>query len=111
MTPHQNLSGGRATDSGSIKNHDPHGNPLYVVDISVSPQYRKLGIGKWLMNTMYELTVDKRLERLLGGGRIPFYHKYAHEISAVRYVEDVMDAGKKALCCSFSLIAAVHRFV
>lgn len=56
----------QATDNGSIKNHEPHGNTLYVVDISVSPHYRKLGIGKWLMNTMYELTVDKRLERLLG---------------------------------------------
>lgn len=53
------------------------------------------------MNTMYELTVDKRLRRLLGGGRIPFYHKYAHEISAVRYVEDVMDAGKKGTVLSF----------
>ncbi|MGG0944083.1 GNAT family N-acetyltransferase [Bacillus subtilis] len=94
---------GQATDNGSIKNHEPHGNTLYVVDISVSPHYRKLGIGKWLMNTMYELTVDKRLERLLGGGRIPLYHKYAHEISAVQYVEDVMEGRKNDPVLSFLL--------
>ncbi|OLQ58024.1 GNAT family N-acetyltransferase [Bacillus licheniformis] len=93
----------QATDNGSIKNHDPHGNTLYVVDISVSPHYRKRGIGKWLMNTMYELTVDKRLARLLGCGRIPFYHQYAHEISAVQYVEDVMEGKKKDPVLSFLL--------
>ncbi|MCY9376212.1 GNAT family N-acetyltransferase [Bacillus sp. T17B1] len=107
----------QATDNGSIKNHDPHGNTLYVVDISVSPHYRALGIGKWLMNTMYELTVDKRLERLLGGGRIPFYHKYSHEISAVQYVEDVMEGKKKdpVLCfllhCGRSPIRVVSNYL
>lgn len=55
------------------------------------------------MNTMYELTVDKRLERLLGGGRIPLYHKYAHEISAVQYVEDVMEGRKNDPVLSFLL--------
>lgn len=91
------------TDNGYITCHDPQANTLYIVDISVSPHYRKLGIGKWLMNTMYELAVEKRMERLLGGGRIPFYHKYAHEISASQYVEDVIEGKKIDPVLSFLL--------
>ncbi|EPR28651.1 Acetyltransferase [Geobacillus sp. WSUCF1] len=34
------------TDGGYIRNHRPDGNTLYVVDICVSPPYRKLGLGK-----------------------------------------------------------------
>ncbi|MBP1079810.1 ribosomal protein S18 acetylase RimI-like enzyme [Bacillus capparidis] len=56
------------TDNGFIRTHNENGNTLYIADISVDPEYRKLGIGKWLMQTMYELVVHRRLERLLGGG-------------------------------------------
>ena len=40
---------------------------------------RKAGIGKWLMQSMYETVVHKRLKRLLGGGRMPGYHRVADE--------------------------------
>jgi ribosomal protein S18 acetylase RimI-like enzyme len=79
-----------ATDHGYIRNHDPTGNTLYVVDLCVIPDYRKAGIGKWLMQTMYELVVHLRLKRLLGGGRIPGYHRYQHEASASQYVDRVV---------------------
>lgn len=79
-----------ATDNGYIRNHDPSGNTLYVVDLCVMPDYRKAGIGKWLMQSMYELVVHLRLKRLLGGGRIPGYHRYQHEASASQYVDRVV---------------------
>jgi GNAT superfamily N-acetyltransferase len=77
------------TDGGYIRSHEPAGNTLYVVDLCVIPAYRKAGIGKWLMQTMYEVVVHLGLKRLLGGGRMPGYHRYASEVTAEQYLERV----------------------
>ncbi len=79
-----------ATDNGYITNHAESGNSLYIVDICISPAYRKLGLGKWLMQSMYETVVQLKLERLLGGGRMPGYHKHAEELSIEEYVEKLI---------------------
>lgn len=79
-----------ATDSGYIKNHNPRGNTLYIVDISVRPSFRSLGLGKIMMQSMYHVVVELGLERLLGGGRMPGYHKQAENMSAQRYVDQVV---------------------
>ncbi|MCP8616101.1 GNAT family N-acetyltransferase [Salirhabdus salicampi] len=78
------------TDNGYIRNHNPNGNTLYVVDICISPRFRSLGLGKHLMQSMYEVVVHLRLERLLGGGRMPNYHKYVNSLNASQYVEEVV---------------------
>ncbi|TYP72534.1 GNAT family N-acetyltransferase [Paenibacillus methanolicus] len=82
------------TDDGYIRNHSPHGDTLYVVDVCVIPAFRKYGIGKWLMQTMYEVVVHLRLRRLLGGGRMPGYSLAAGEATPEQYVTDVV-AGKR----------------
>ncbi|MCI4130097.1 GNAT family N-acetyltransferase [Bacillus haynesii] len=91
------------TDNGYIGTHQNDGNSLYVVDISVSPDYRKLGIGKRLMQSMYELTVFKGLKRLIGGGRIPHYYKSAAEMTPEQYVQAVLDGEKRDPVLSFLL--------
>jgi ribosomal protein S18 acetylase RimI-like enzyme len=91
------------TDSGYIRNHNPNGNTLYVVDISVRPSYRKLGLGKWLMLSMYDVVVHKGLERLLGGGRMPGYHKKANEMTAEQYLEAVVKGELKDPVITFLL--------
>lgn len=78
------------TDGGYIRNHDPKGNTLYIVDISVRPKYRKLGLGKLMMQSMSYIVVEQKLDRLLGGGRMPGYHRYAREMSPEQYVETVL---------------------
>jgi GNAT superfamily N-acetyltransferase len=78
------------TDHGYIRNHERNGNTLYVVDISVRPTYRKLGLGQALMSSMYEVVVHKGLDRLLGGGRMSGYHKKASEMSAEQYLNAVI---------------------
>ncbi|CAM5203216.1 Acetyltransferase (GNAT) family protein OS=Ureibacillus acetophenoni OX=614649 GN=SAMN05877842_10510 PE=4 SV=1 [Ureibacillus acetophenoni] len=90
---HPNHSWAEATDDGYITNHDPNGNTLYIVDISVRPAYRSLGLGKIMMQSMYHIVIQLGLDRLLGGGRMPGYHKVAHEMTANEYVEAVL-AGK-----------------
>lgn len=78
------------TDNGYIRNHNPRGNTLYIVDISVRPAFRKLGVGKWLMQSMYELVVHLGLDRLLGGGRMSGYHRVADRMSAEQYLQAVL---------------------
>ncbi|MEK3881319.1 GNAT family N-acetyltransferase [Paenibacillus sp. PL2-23] len=78
------------TDNGYIRNHEPGGDTLYVVDIGVIPAYRKSGAGKWLMLTMYETVVHLGLDRLLGGGRMPGYAAKSDQASPEQYVENVL---------------------
>ncbi|GLX68110.1 GNAT family N-acetyltransferase [Paenibacillus glycanilyticus] len=88
---HGSHSWEQITDSGYIRNHNPNGDTLYVADIAVIPAYRKAGIGKWLLQSMYETVVHLQLKRLLGAGRMPYYHKYAAEESPEQYLEKVMN--------------------
>lgn len=92
-----------ATDDGYIRNHNPKGNTLYVVDIGMRPAYRKLGLGKWLMFSMYDVVVHLGLARLLGGGRIPGYHKKANEMTPEQYVHAVVKGNLKDPVITFLL--------
>ncbi|EAX48414.1 GCN5-related N-acetyltransferase [Thermosinus carboxydivorans Nor1] len=89
-TDHLDHTWEEITDSGYIRNHDPAGDTLYIVDICVRPTYRKLGLGKALMQSMYEVVVHKGLRRLLGGGRMPGYYKKAGEMTADQYLAAVV---------------------
>jgi len=91
------------TDNGYIRNHKLDGNTLYVVDIGVRPAYRKLGLGKWLMFSMYDVVVHLRLERLLGGGRMPGFHKQANNMSPEQYIDAVVNGELKDPVISFLL--------
>lgn len=91
------------TDSGYIRNHQPDGNTLYIVDISVRPKYRKLGLGKLMMQAMYHLVIQKSLDRLLGGGRMPGYHKFAESLNAEQYVNEVVKGEIKDPVITFLL--------
>ncbi|MFC4769827.1 GNAT family N-acetyltransferase [Effusibacillus consociatus] len=91
------------TDRGYIRNHNPNGNTLYVVDISIRPSFRKLGLGKWVMLSMYEVVVHKNLHRLLGGGRMPGYHKKAEEMTAEQYLQAVVKGELKDPVITFLL--------
>lgn len=91
------------TDSGYIRNHNKDGKTLYIVDISVRPSYRKLGLGKLMMQAMYQIVVQLGLDRLLGGGRIPGYHQKANEMSVEQYVKAIMAGKVKDPVISFLL--------
>lgn len=91
------------TDSGYIRNHNPMGDTLYVVDLCVIPQYRQYGIGKWLMLTMCEVVVHLQLTRLLGGGRMPGYKRYADQLTAQEYLERITSGELKDPVLSFLL--------
>lgn len=91
------------TDNGYITNHNPKGNTLYVVDISVRPDFRKLGLGKWLMLSMYDVVVHLGLDRLLGGGRMPGYHLKSNDLTPEHYLEAVVKGELKDPVITFLL--------
>jgi ribosomal protein S18 acetylase RimI-like enzyme len=78
------------TDNGYIRNHEPNGDTVYVVDLCVAPEYRKIGIGKWLLQSMYETVVHLGCRRLLGGGRMPGYQAHSERNTPQEYVERVL---------------------
>jgi ribosomal protein S18 acetylase RimI-like enzyme len=91
------------TDRGYIRNHDPNGDTLYVVDICVRPGYRAYGLGKWLMQSMYEVVVRKNLTRLLGGGRMPGYGQVADRMTPEQYVDEVLKGVRRDPVITFLL--------
>lgn len=78
------------TDNGYIRNHKPDGNTLYIVDICVRPKYRKLGLGKLMIQSMYHLVIQLGLDRLLGSGRMPGYHKVADQMNTKEYLNAIL---------------------
>ena len=100
---HPNHTWEDATDNGSIRNHNPGGKTLYVVDICVRPKFRSLKLGHLLMQALYERVVQDGLERLLGGGRMPGFHKYSSELTAEQYAEQVLEGKLKDPVISFLL--------
>lgn len=91
------------TDNGFIRNHNPAGNTLYIVDICVRPSFRKLDVGKLLMHSMYDLVIHKKLDRLLGGGRMPGYHLAAKYYTPEHYLAAVMKGELRDPVISFLL--------
>ena len=100
---HPSHSWEEVTDNGYIRNHDPNGNTLYIVDISVRPKFRKLGLGKQLMQAMYHVVIQLGLDRLLGGGRMPGYHKVAKMMSPEKYIDAVLKGELKDPVITFLL--------
>jgi len=92
-----------ATDGGYIRNHDPDGDTLYVVDLCVAPDYRKMGVGKWLMQSMFETVVHLGCDRLLGGARMPGYSGQAGRLSPEEYVRKVTEGELRDPVLTFML--------
>lgn len=100
---HPDHSWEEITDNGYIKNHDQEGDTLYIVDICVRPSYRKLDLGKLLLQSMYETVVHLKLSRLLGGGRMPGFHKHAQDLTPEEYIEKVVSGELRDPVISFLL--------
>ncbi|MBD3384081.1 GNAT family N-acetyltransferase [candidate division KSB1 bacterium] len=82
----QNIS-----DNGYITNHDEEGDTLYGIEIMVDPDFRSMRIGKRLYDARKKLVRERNLKRIVIGGRVPNYHKYADSMSIHDYVEAVID--------------------
>ena len=73
------------TDNGFVrKTHNPEGDTLYGVDLSISPF--SINAAKLLMEEIGKLVIRRGLRRGMLGARIPRYHRVADRIRAEDYV-------------------------
>ena len=72
--------------NGTFKSHDPDGDYLYGIDVSVDPDYQGMRLGRRLYDLRRELAVSLNLKGIMIGGRIPGYAKYAREMDAQQYI-------------------------
>lgn len=79
---------------GYATNHDSHGDTLHGIEIMVDPEFRGYKLSRRLYNERKKLATKLNLRRIILGGRIPGYHKYADKMSARKYVEKVLDKVK-----------------
>lgn len=91
------------TDHGTFETHNPLGKTLYGADIGVDPHARKLGIGSMFYERRKQLVRERKLKRLLTGGRIPGYARVAHAMTPKEYVAEVTRGRRKDPTLSFQL--------
>lgn len=80
----------KTADAGYIRNHKPAGDVLYGIEIMVHPDFRGKRLSRRLYDARKEYCVEQNIKRMIIGGRIPGYHKYADKMTAREYVERVM---------------------
>jgi hypothetical protein len=78
------------TRQGLFTNHNSDGDSLYGADISVHPEFRRRDIATMLYNARKDLSIRLNLRRIIAGGRLYNYYKYAKIISAREYAEKVV---------------------
>lgn len=78
-------------DEGFIKNHDPHGNTLYGIEIMVDPAVRGMRLARRLYDARKQLARERNLMRIVLGGRIPGYATHKDTMTAREYVEQVIN--------------------
>ena len=72
----------------SFKNHDPHGDVLYGIDVFIKPEYRGLRLGRRLYDYRKEVCENLNLKGIVFGGRMPNYHKHK-DLTPKEYIEKV----------------------
>jgi predicted amidohydrolase len=77
------------TGNNTFNTHDPDGDMLYGIEIFIKPEFRGLRLGRRLYDYRKELCERLNLKGVAFGGRIPNYHKFAHEMSPKDYIEKV----------------------
>lgn len=80
------------TDSGNITNHDRYGDTLYGMEIMVDPAFQGMKLSRRLYEARKDLAKKYNLKRIIVGGRVPGYHKYAATLSIENYVEKVISS-------------------
>jgi GNAT superfamily N-acetyltransferase len=91
------------TGYGLFTTHDPKGDTLYGADISTHPKFQRKGIGTMLYNVRKNLAITMNLRRIVIGGRLFNYYKYANKLSALEYSRKVIEGKIEDPVLSFQL--------
>jgi predicted N-acetyltransferase YhbS len=75
------------TDGGFIRQtHDHTGDTMYGVNLSVHPMIARKGIAEQLLFAEGRVAIKKCLKRIVLGGRLPRYHRYAEKMTVEEYI-------------------------
>lgn len=92
------------TGHGFASRHDPEGDYLYGLEVSVDAEYRGLRIGQRLYNARKNLCHDLELKGIVFGGRMPNLAKRFSKVgSAEAYLEQVKEGVLKDPVINFQL--------
>jgi ribosomal protein S18 acetylase RimI-like enzyme len=84
----ESISWSSITDNGYIENsHDPKGDALFGIDLSVDPSYRNRAIGRKLLLQIGRMAVKRNLKCGILGARMPDYYKHSKKVSAKDYID------------------------
>lgn len=75
---------------GYFTEHDAQGEWLYGADMSVHPDYRRLGVARALYDARKALIRRLGLRGMVAGGMLPGYPRYREQMSVEAYVADVV---------------------
>lgn len=78
------------TAQGSFDTHNPEGHTLYGAEVFVHPHLRGSGIGHALYQGRRRICRKLNLKRIMACGRLPGYHQYSGQMSALRYAQKVV---------------------
>lgn len=92
------------TGSGFASRHNPEGDYLYGMEVSVDPKFRRLRIGQRLYDARKQLCQSLGLKGIIFGGRMPGFARRKKQInSAEDYVKAVKDKQIRDTVVNFHL--------
>jgi len=92
------------TGDGLASRHDPEGDYLYGMEVSVDPDYRRLRIGRRLYAMREKLCQELRLKGIVFGGRMPGYARRQRQYpNPEDYVQAVTDRKIRDIAIRFHL--------
>lgn len=77
-------------DNGWLTSHNPRGDWLYGVDMSVHPSYRRRRIASRLYRVRANVVRRLNLRGEIAGGMLPGYHRHKAKMSIENYVQAVV---------------------
>jgi len=96
------------TARGSFDTHNPDGHTLYGAEVFVHPKMRGSGIGRALYQGRRRLCRALNLKRVMACGRLPGYHRYADQMTALLYAQKVVWGDIVDPVLSFQLREGFH---
>jgi GNAT superfamily N-acetyltransferase len=72
-----------------LEDHDPDGDWLYGVDMSVHPQYRRRGIASKIYDVRAQLVRRLNLRGEVAAGLLAGYHRYQDSLTVEQYYKKV----------------------
>ncbi|HLU82945.1 MAG TPA: GNAT family N-acetyltransferase [Trueperaceae bacterium] len=88
---------------GTYAGHQPDGDWYYGADISVHPDYRRLGIGKLLYEARKSLVRQSGRRGIVAGGQLPGYPEHKARLTVADYVAAVVAGELRDPTLSFQL--------